>query len=375
MSDKPTLLCVDDEPFIQAMFADALSDEFQVQLAIDAEQALHILHTVQPELIIMDVGMPGMDGYECCRRIKQRPGFEDVPLLFLSGREAIEDRLRGFEAGGDDYVVKPFNVQLLKLRLRHLLNLARERRELKQTLHFASNTAMTAMVSMSELGPVLQAMKDFNASNDLQAVAEATLTCLASFELEGAVQVRWPDNSVTLTSRGPASPLDESVISHMATMHRIERFSDRLSVNYPNVTLLVHNMPVDEERSGRIRDHLAMLAEAADVRTRALQSGRQADERGVLIHSMITEITEALAHIDATQRATRGQVTLVMHDVRAAVERALLGVALSEEQEGFLASVVQDGLDQIARVYNSDLLVQNRLSQLVNRLKQAMANG
>lgn len=372
MNAKPLVLCVDDEEFVQALMIEALGQDYDVHKASDGAEALQQLQSLQPDLIIMDVAMPAMDGYECCRRIKEQAKFSDTPVLFLSGKDAIEDRLLGFEAGGDDYLTKPFHFQLLLARMRNLLTLANERRELKETLSYASNTAMTAMISMSELGPVLEAMKRFNGCQEPEELASAVLACLASFGLEGAVQLRSPSDTLTLTSKGPASPLDLSIINHMAGMNRIEQFRSRLSVNYAHATLLVSNMPDDDERCGRLRDHLAMLAEAADVRVSSLAAVHESARRGDVIAGMLRELSETLSHIDQAQRDVKGSTTLAVHEVTNAIEHALLGVALSDAQEAYLSGVIHSGLDRIARIQNGDLMVQNTLSNLVTRLKNTV---
>lgn len=371
MNSKPLVLCVDDEEFVQALMLEALGHEYEVHKAGNGAEALLRVQTLRPDLIIMDVSMPAMDGYECCRRIKQQPEVADTPVLFLSSKDAIEDRLLGFEAGGEDYLTKPFHFQLLLARMRNLLALAAERRELKETLSCASNTAMTAMISMSELGPVLEAMKRFNGCRDQTELASAVLDCLNHFGLEGAVQLRSTIDRLTLTSKGPASPLDLSIITHMSAMNRIEQFRSRLSVNYPHATLLVSNMPDDEERCGRLRDHLAMLAEAADVRTSSLAAVHEAATRGAVIASMLRELSDTLSHIDRAQRDVKGATTLAVHEVTTAIEHALLGVALSDAQEAYLSGVIHSGLDRIARIQHGDLMVQNTLSNLVTRLKAA----
>lgn len=371
MTDKAVILCVDDEDFVLDLFREALGDQYAIQAISNGNEALYWLQENSADLVILDVSMPDLDGYECCRYIKAQSELVDLPVLFLSARDALEDRLRGFEVGGDDYLTKPFNLPLLQMRVRNLLALTQERRQLRETLTFARNTAMTAMISMSELGPLLEALKNYNGCQDLAGVSSATLNCMAQFGLEGVVQLRGDNTTFTLTSRGPASPLDLSVIAHMSGMNRIEQFRSRLSVNYEHVTLLVNNMPSEDEedRAGRLRDHLAMLAEAADVRVRGLNTQQESARRGDLIAAMISEISDTLQTIDAIQRERRGQTTITLHEVTVAIENALLGVSLSEAQEAFLSGVIHDGLEQIAKLQTSDLIVQNRLSNIVNQLR------
>jgi two-component system, OmpR family, response regulator MprA len=114
------LLVVDDEPSVRASLERALRlDGFEVALAEDGRQALELLAEVRVDAIVLDVSMPQVDGIEVCRRLR---GVGDrTPVLMLTARDAIDDRVAGLDAGADDYLVKPFALRELKARLRALL--------------------------------------------------------------------------------------------------------------------------------------------------------------------------------------------------------------------------------------------------------------
>lgn len=109
-----TLLIVDDEADIRAMLRDAFSLEgYRVLTAASGEEALTLLER-RPDLVLLDVSMPGMDGLDFCRRVRD---FLACPILFLTARVEERDKLAGFSAGGDDYVSKPFAMQELSARV------------------------------------------------------------------------------------------------------------------------------------------------------------------------------------------------------------------------------------------------------------------
>lgn len=129
------ILIVDDVPANIQLIANMLSKEaFQISAALSGPQALALVERVQPDLVLLDVTMPVMDGFETCRQLKARPGTADVPVIFLTGRASEEDVLKGFEAGGVDYVSKPFSHPELMarvqthLRLRRLVEVERQQR-------------------------------------------------------------------------------------------------------------------------------------------------------------------------------------------------------------------------------------------------------
>ncbi|MCX7569343.1 response regulator transcription factor [Tumebacillus sp. DT12] len=120
---RETILIADDEEEIVSLIADALEDEgYQVWTAFDGEQAVAMAER-QPDLIVLDVMMPGKDGYEVCQAIRERVA---CPILFLSARQSETDRVKGLALGGDDYIGKPFS--LVELKARIAAHLRREKR-------------------------------------------------------------------------------------------------------------------------------------------------------------------------------------------------------------------------------------------------------
>ena len=129
----PTVLVVDDDPKIRAVLGRGLQFEgYSVQLAADGAEALRFARTQPPDVIVLDVMLPDMDGIEVCRRLRR--GLTS-PILMLTARDALPDRVAGLDSGADDYLVKPFQFDELVARLRALLRRAQP--QVAETLHFA----------------------------------------------------------------------------------------------------------------------------------------------------------------------------------------------------------------------------------------------
>ena len=115
-----SLLVVDDEPAVRRSLSRALGLEgYEVSTAQDGAEALDVLTRASYEAVVLDVAMPGVDGIEVCRRL--RAGGDRTPVLMLTARDAIDDRVAGLDAGADDYLVKPFALRELIARLRALM--------------------------------------------------------------------------------------------------------------------------------------------------------------------------------------------------------------------------------------------------------------
>jgi DNA-binding response OmpR family regulator len=120
------ILLVDDEKDLVWLVRHSLSDEgYEVFAAYDGVEALSVARRYPPDLIVLDIAMPRLDGLQVCRTLRRDSALATVPILFLTVRSAIEDRIKGLEEGGDDYLVKPFDLRELKARIKVLLRRAR----------------------------------------------------------------------------------------------------------------------------------------------------------------------------------------------------------------------------------------------------------
>ncbi|HTJ77793.1 MAG TPA: sigma-54 dependent transcriptional regulator [Rariglobus sp.] len=137
MSTSPTdlILVVDDQPANLAVLGDLLEPAgYQLLSATTADDALRIARKARPHLILLDVVMPGTDGITTCRKLKAAESTRDIPVIFITGRNETATRVEGFDAGGVDYIVKPFEASEVLARVRTHLELARARRELSARL-------------------------------------------------------------------------------------------------------------------------------------------------------------------------------------------------------------------------------------------------
>jgi response regulator RpfG family c-di-GMP phosphodiesterase len=127
------ILAIDDTPASLRLLTDILKAEgYEVRSAISGELALHAAAAQAPELILLDVSMPGMDGFEVCRRMKAQQQTRDVPVIFVSAMSEMVEKLKGFELGAVDYVTKPYQREELLARVRTHLELHRLRHHLSE---------------------------------------------------------------------------------------------------------------------------------------------------------------------------------------------------------------------------------------------------
>lgn len=148
---RDVVLVVDDSPDTLGFLASALKDaDLTVLVALDGEGALKVIEKIIPDLILLDAVMPGLDGFETCRRLKKIPSAAYVPVVFMTGLSDTEHIVKGFEAGGVDYLTKPIVSEELMARIRvHLANA-----RLAHSAHLALDTAGRFLLAIDAAGLV-----------------------------------------------------------------------------------------------------------------------------------------------------------------------------------------------------------------------------
>jgi sigma-B regulation protein RsbU (phosphoserine phosphatase) len=120
LSDCRVLL-VDDARSNLDILVEGLKGDYKLSIALNGEMALQAAARIPPDLVLLDIVMPGMDGYEVCRRLRENPETAEVPIMFLSSLEELQNKTRGFEVGANDYLTKPFEMLEVKARVRSLI--------------------------------------------------------------------------------------------------------------------------------------------------------------------------------------------------------------------------------------------------------------
>ena len=151
-SGKCTVLVVDDTPDNLSLMSDLLRTDYKVKLAPSGERALQIVAgDSKPDLILLDIMMPDMDGYEVLRRLQFNPDTEDIPVIFLTAMSAAEDESIGLELGAVDYITKPINPAIVMARVRNHLQLKRARDYLARHNQFLEQEVANRTRAMAEL--------------------------------------------------------------------------------------------------------------------------------------------------------------------------------------------------------------------------------
>lgn len=163
-----TVLIVDDTEENLDILVETLADDYEVSAAIDGETALESVEEEMPDIILLDIMMPGMDGYEVCRRIKANKKTKDIPVIFLTAVTDIYSKAKGFELGAVDYITKPFEILEVRARVRTHLSLELTKYELSEKNESLQQKTLELQAAVDEL----QAFS-YTVSHDLKSPLRA----------------------------------------------------------------------------------------------------------------------------------------------------------------------------------------------------------
>lgn len=374
MSSDFTVYAVDDDPMIQDILRSILEPMCQVRVFDSAESCLQALEVSPlPDWLLLDIGLPKMDGYQLCRLLKDRPGTSRIPVTFVSSHDDIESRFQAYDAGGEDFIVKPFEPGELLRKLRVAEQFVLSRRDLEQQARASEELSSLALASMEDSGILVQYMSQLIGWCDEREVAAGTLELLRKFSLQGVIQCRVGRRVFTYSASGENVPIEGAVIEHLRAMGRIFEFRNRAVYNHEQITVLVNNMPLeDSQLCGRIRDSLATACQAASARLESLAHEESSRRNQNAVIEAFGSIEDTLDALNKAALQNRYQISQMIFEFEQQIARTFVGLGLSDDQEAAMEGVVGqftrqlvDKIDQTGQLQESLQAVSGRLHGLL----------
>lgn len=361
---------VEDDPVLGLLLLELLADDYAPSLFPDGESFLAAAQVW--DLVLLDIEMPGMDGYETCRRLRAGDVGAEAPVMFVSIHDTPDARIAAYKAGGDDFLLKPVADDELRHKVDLILRQQHRQRDLAAMSSAAQQAAFSAMSTMGELGSVLEFMRASFTCGDYASLAAALIQSMDAYGLRGGVQVRGLAGCINQTNDGePGRPLEVSILENMRHMGRIVEFRSRAVVNYDHVSLLVQNLPVsDPDRVGRLRDHLALLVEAADARVAALDAACTVTRQQSGIEGVVGGIRDSVDRLTHFLGRNREQTRIIMLDLMAQLEHAFNVLGLTPEQEAMIADKVNCATEEALDLFDEAEQLESAFADVVEQLQQ-----
>ncbi|MDK2125245.1 response regulator transcription factor [Parachitinimonas caeni] len=371
MSTK--VLVVDDDEDFRSLITESICDQFAVLGASTGVEALSTVRREHPPIVLLDVNMPGMNGYQTCESLK---GIDpEIRVVFVSAEDTLDARIKAYDAGADDFVQKPFRVAELVRKLRVLEQLVDDADRLREAVKNASDFAIQAMVASGELGAIVDFTRRAFGSHDADNLLKSLIGVLSSrFDLIASAQVRIEGGQRTLNSDGRSSPLEAELLTGLASDNRrVFEYGRRLVVNFPHVTVQIRDMPLeDQEARGRVRDNVQMLVEIAETRIESLVIENRIHAHKVHALNAIESTRTVVVELEAEYKRQASISLALFQDLRRQFEDRLLYLGLTDKQEQALVQLIAGSADQAAALYEAGLALDKRFASITRELQESL---
>lgn len=350
-----TVLAVDDEPFNLEIIEEILEDSYELHCVASGPECLEVVETVRPSVILLDVSMPDMDGYEVCRRLKDNPNTKDITIMFVSARGSVEERIEGYNVGAEDYIVKPFGHQELKGKLDTLFKVVENKNMLEQQLQDATDTAFSAMANSSEMGSIVQYVEQIGKINEQEELAQALINCLRGFGLKVSIEFRANNDKVQYSSEGMCSPMVVELFELLQNKGRLYEFMPRILVNYPRVSLLIMNLPQeDPEKLGRIRDNICFIVGVTEHQLDSILTRRQLSRQKVKLRQAFSMVRDKFEDLVGVLNVSHEMNEAIFRELQEEFEDQIPRMGLDEDQELYIYRKLDETIQK--SVAREDLL-------------------
>lgn len=324
------IVIVDDDAFYAEILLDLLQMEgYEAQHFTSGQACLDVIEAnpgFEADAFILDVVMPMMDGYQLCEKLRATSRFAKTPILFVSSKSSLEDRMRGYEAGGTDYLTKPAQPDELNAKLRLAIDAAAT-----QVEPVAESTPGGAGLSSEGL---LDYAEQLEQQNTTDGVLEVLLEQARQDGFTLAVLVRGAEANRFRSTDDSQSPIEKELLE-LAPANRAQvHFNQRLIVNYPVIACLARRvLGATQAEQARFCQDVALLVRMADLRAGRLAMQSQFAEERRYWMDLLLKAEAGISALQGQENGAGAGIDELLEEFLISVNERMIDLALEEDQE------------------------------------------
>jgi len=370
-NENQTILIVDDESELRKLNKVLLEHGgFQVLEAENGKHALEVLANPDNAIdaILADVLMPELNGYELCKHIKNEDTTRDMPFIFVSSLSTLEEKIKGYSYGADDYVIKPLEAEELKWKIKQLIARRDRNKELNNQVKETREATMQIMNFYGDLGQILEFYKKSTNAKSFKELAELTFELTTeAYGLDCTVQFYTADGIENYSQNGEISPLESNVIEMARKKDRVLNLGARLFINFDEFSLFIKNMPVDDqERCGTLRDSLGVLCNAIEARIQVLNNDSMNQKKALITETVQEVLSQATITFDEVEKLSLSAISSMSADI----EESFISLGLSEHQEENLRQIVSECMSKTNEAFEKSKFVKSMFVEINSKLME-----
>lgn len=362
--DSLKILVVDDDTNHSNLIIDILAGEYNLFVAASGANAIKIFREENPDLILLDINMPDMNGYQTCKAIKALDPNDNAAIIFVSGINSLEERIESYDVGGDDYIPKPFKINEFKKKIAATARFQISKKTLALKEEHSRNVAFESMKEASQYGQVLQFLTASFSCRDAYTLSNEVFRFLTQLNLRSCLQIRTPTDTLSLRPDSTqCSPIEIELFEVLKKRGRLYNFSHRMMINDAHVSILIKNMPLDNEiEMGRLGDTLAVIIEGFEARVMGL-------EREEAIDHVIQGLTNTMSIVRSQFKEHQRKNISIMDNLVFEMGSSLHILDLTEQQEQFFMELIQKSMVELVDVCDSGKDIEAEIDKITNTIK------
>lgn len=368
MDNKASILCVDDEPVNLVILEELLQHEYALDTANSGKSCLQQVGIHRPDLILLDVNMPEMDGLETCERLKADTDTAEIPVIFVSALATQDELMAGYEAGGDDYITKPFSEDILQKKVQLVLASQLRKRELENLSYQSVEALKRNLTNTEKLEMVVGFLHRCQRASDLDELAGHVFDCLREFDLDSSLLIEADGENRVWFSDGIDRPMEGQILESLRGQDRVLSFGTRIAINSDYATLLVRNLPSGSAEIERLRQHLVIMIEGMDTRLQAMQAQMQVDLRRESLTRVVEATRDKLGRIEQQHQQQAQAASEIMTAMEGELERSLLPLDLTKQKEKALLKIIDSSASRIKSVYDEGRKLDDEFEAIIDDL-------
>lgn len=365
-----TIFSIDDSEMSRSLLEMGLGWSYQIESFESGEACLQRLAAAAPDMFLLDVNMHGMNGYELCRRIRGLPGGRKTPIVFISGRDDVQSRLDAYEAGGDDFIIKPFELKELELKIAAICRLISDKSDLQEKFVESETLSTHVLSNLEEHIELNKFLHALNTCGNYRELAEAMLNMIRGFNLEGALQFRLPEFEITLNHDGDVCPLEASIIHQVHSSDTVVRFKSRAAYNYDHVSILISNMPItDANLCDRMREHMSVILEMANTKLDTMLLREEKIQARDEISQLVGELAKTMASLKRKYASARHQGDKATGAMLSQLAARLAPAAMIQSHEEAILDGVKDSASGLIELFDFGEETEQEITKITDRMK------
>lgn len=356
------ILIVDDAPQDIKLVMECLKDKYIINAATTGEKAIEIAGKSLPDLVLMDVSMPIMNGYDTCKAILRE---RKTNIIFLSANDSTEEILRGYAAGAIDYIVKPFHPDILHSKIEFALRRTEKKQAFSSENHHTRDEIYRLLLEFNKKCLNISSPQDF---------ANTLITQCESVHLDCCVQIHSDTGIFESSSTGLVSKLEAEVLTRILQEEgNFFAHEQGLFFTHDNVALLVKNLSADKA-SDDIKTSLGALVENANtmlLNLDKIHAAAQGEKAGTANPALRAQL-ESAVELFSLQKLYKKEGVKIVDEALASMESTFVDMGLTYNQEQTLISILNAGIDRSIKHYEHGTQLDEQFESTLKEITTAV---